>query len=145
MGICSTTYGDLVCRGCKRFAHEIVSWNAYTPAQRERIESRLRELKIGALSNLVQVTDRSVGQRLIGESEGASDRTHDRISEADAGELLLRLYELWLQRPQASAQSLGLSLASGVANLAELTRRLEAECYLRARAYYERSFKVTTA
>ncbi|MEM9624509.1 MAG: DUF1289 domain-containing protein, partial [Pseudomonadota bacterium] len=29
VGICSTTYGDLVCRGCKRFAHEIVQWNAY--------------------------------------------------------------------------------------------------------------------
>ena len=29
VGLCSTTYGDLVCRGCKRFSHEIVNWNRY--------------------------------------------------------------------------------------------------------------------
>ncbi|MCZ6890305.1 MAG: DUF1289 domain-containing protein, partial [Gammaproteobacteria bacterium] len=37
IGICSTTYGDLVCRGCKRYAHEIVDWNRYTEDQRSRI------------------------------------------------------------------------------------------------------------
>ncbi len=25
VGMCSTTYGDLVCRGCRRFSHEIVN------------------------------------------------------------------------------------------------------------------------
>ena len=27
LGICSTTYGDDVCKGCKRFVHEVISWN----------------------------------------------------------------------------------------------------------------------
>ena len=30
LGICSTTFGDEVCKGCKRFAHEIVSWTKYS-------------------------------------------------------------------------------------------------------------------
>ena len=30
LGICSTTFGDEVCKGCKRFAHEIVGWTKYS-------------------------------------------------------------------------------------------------------------------
>lgn len=29
IGLCSTVYGDLVCRGCKRFHHEVIQWNGY--------------------------------------------------------------------------------------------------------------------
>lgn len=29
VGLCSTVYGDLVCRGCKRFHHEVIHWNGY--------------------------------------------------------------------------------------------------------------------
>ncbi len=29
-----------ICRGCKRFAHEIVAWNGYTDDQRERVWQR---------------------------------------------------------------------------------------------------------
>jgi hypothetical protein len=28
VGLCSTVYGDLVCRGCKRFHHEVINWIA---------------------------------------------------------------------------------------------------------------------
>ena len=34
LGICSTTFGDEVCKGCKRFAHEIVSWTKYSLEER---------------------------------------------------------------------------------------------------------------
>ena len=26
IGVCSTTYGDDICKGCKRFRHEVSSW-----------------------------------------------------------------------------------------------------------------------
>ncbi|MCA4075779.1 DUF1289 domain-containing protein, partial [Pseudomonas kurunegalensis] len=26
VGLCSTVYGDTVCRGCKRFHHEVINW-----------------------------------------------------------------------------------------------------------------------
>ena len=30
LGICSTTsVGDVVCRGCKRYAFEVIDWNGY--------------------------------------------------------------------------------------------------------------------
>lgn len=41
IGVCSTGLGDDVCRGCKRFAHEVIDWNAYSEQQRRVIEARL--------------------------------------------------------------------------------------------------------
>lgn len=44
VGLCSTVYGDQVCRGCKRFSHEIVDWNRYSERQREAVWLRLEQL-----------------------------------------------------------------------------------------------------
>lgn len=44
IGLCSTTYGDSVCRGCKRFAHEIVDWNRYDEPQKQAVVARLSQL-----------------------------------------------------------------------------------------------------
>jgi predicted Fe-S protein YdhL (DUF1289 family) len=41
IGVCSTSISDVVCRGCKRFAHEVIDWNAYTPEQKQLIDQRL--------------------------------------------------------------------------------------------------------
>lgn len=55
MGICSTTYGDLVCRGCKRFAHEIIQWNGFDEAQRETVWERLIELRDTCVRDVVYI------------------------------------------------------------------------------------------
>ena len=57
VGICSTTYGDLVCRGCKRFAHEIVQWNGYDGDQQQRVWQRLKTLRDEVLSQVVLCRD----------------------------------------------------------------------------------------
>ena len=57
IGICSTTYGDLICRGCKRFAHEIVAWNSYTGEQRDRVWNRLYALRDEAAAIYVTIAD----------------------------------------------------------------------------------------
>jgi predicted Fe-S protein YdhL (DUF1289 family) len=41
IGVCSTGIGDVVCRGCKRFAHEVIHWNSYTDEQKHIIDARL--------------------------------------------------------------------------------------------------------
>ena len=33
IGVCSTGIGDAVCRGCKRFTHEVIDWNGYSTEQ----------------------------------------------------------------------------------------------------------------
>ena len=45
VGICSTTYGDEVCRGCKRFYFEVINWNKYDEDEKDAIWKRLESLK----------------------------------------------------------------------------------------------------
>ena len=57
IGVCSTGIGDRVCRGCKRFAHEVISWNSYTNAQKQLIEDRLSQFLSRCTRNKLQVID----------------------------------------------------------------------------------------
>ena len=57
LGICSTTFGDEVCKGCKRFAHEIVSWTKYSLEEREIINDRLEKFKIKILQGRFKIID----------------------------------------------------------------------------------------
>ncbi len=60
IGVCSTGIGDAVCRGCKRFAHEVIHWNGYTLAQKRIIDRRLSGFLSQCVSNKVHVTDRAL-------------------------------------------------------------------------------------
>ncbi|CAB1210456.1 DUF1289 domain-containing protein [Acinetobacter bouvetii] len=52
-GRCSTVFGDSVCRGCRRFNHEVIKWNTYTPEQHtaiwRRLDSQLDQILIPML------------------------------------------------------------------------------------------------
>ena len=39
IGVCSTGIGDSVCRGCKRFSHEVIDWNSYSQEQKPETNS----------------------------------------------------------------------------------------------------------
>lgn len=57
IGVCSTGIGDVVCRGCKRFAHEVIHWNAYTPSQRRLINGRLDSLLTQLIEPRIEIWD----------------------------------------------------------------------------------------
>lgn len=57
IGICSSSMGDDVCRGCHRFAHEVVNWNAYPEEQRIAVFERLDSLLIQILTHKIQLVD----------------------------------------------------------------------------------------
>lgn len=40
-GRCSTVFGDSVCRGCRRFNHEVIKWNTYSIDQQTAVWRRL--------------------------------------------------------------------------------------------------------
>jgi predicted Fe-S protein YdhL (DUF1289 family) len=44
IGVCSTGIGDTVCRGCKRYLHEISSWLAYSDEERLSVIRRISSL-----------------------------------------------------------------------------------------------------
>lgn len=45
VGLCSTTYGDDICRGCYRTRHEVVEWNRLTDEQKNLIVERIKTWK----------------------------------------------------------------------------------------------------
>ena len=57
LGTCSTTFGDEVCKGCKRFSHEIVNWTKYSLEEREIINDRLEKFKIKILQDRFKIID----------------------------------------------------------------------------------------
>ncbi len=57
VGVCSTGIGDEVCRGCKRFAHEVIDWNAYTHSQRVLVAQRLESFLVQVVQSKVEVVD----------------------------------------------------------------------------------------
>ena len=57
IGVCSTGIGDRVCRGCKRFAHEVIDWNSYNNQQKSLIDQRLTDFLSRCVANKLQVVD----------------------------------------------------------------------------------------
>lgn len=57
VGLCSTAYGDQVCRGCKRFHHEVVNWNRYSEEEKRAVWQRLESLLVQVVQAKLEVFD----------------------------------------------------------------------------------------
>jgi len=57
IGVCSTGIGDSVCRGCKRFGHEVIDWNAYSEAEKRIVDDRLGAFLSTCMRNKFVVVD----------------------------------------------------------------------------------------
>ncbi|MDA9094389.1 DUF1289 domain-containing protein [Gammaproteobacteria bacterium] len=60
LGICSTTYGDNVCKGCKRFVHEVIDWNKFNSNEKEVVNNRLEKFKQIVLKERFCVDDQDL-------------------------------------------------------------------------------------
>lgn len=132
VGKCSTTFGDLVCRGCKRFVHEVVHWNSYPPAQRQRVLDRLASLRTEAVLKHVVIVDATRLREQAG-------RMRIQTAEGDVA-CAYRLLQLGGER---DLEGLGLAVrACDEQPPGSLADAIEAEFLLRSQAHYESSFKV---
>ncbi|MEQ8860197.1 MAG: DUF1289 domain-containing protein [Pseudomonadales bacterium] len=139
VGICSTTYGDLVCRGCKRFAHEIVQWNGFDPSQRQTVWQRLLELRAGAVGSVLEVVDEA---RLYRSARALGMTIGEDLAPANvAYELLQRLQ--WRDTP-LGLDDMGVRLVAGAAGACpeELLVLVDREFYARSLAQYERNYRI---
>ncbi|TDO13970.1 MULTISPECIES: DUF1289 domain-containing protein [Halomonas] len=57
VGLCSTSLGDRVCRGCQRIDSEIRDWSALSAGQRQRCMVELDELRGEVAGRYLQVID----------------------------------------------------------------------------------------
>lgn len=56
IGICSTTsVGDFVCRGCKRYSFEVINWVTYAECEKQAVLSRIEQLTCQILEAKIQI------------------------------------------------------------------------------------------
>ena len=67
IGICSTTFGDDVCKGCKRFSHEITNWGKFSTDERAVVNSRLEQFKITILEEKFIISDSNLFETKMNE------------------------------------------------------------------------------
>jgi hypothetical protein len=60
IGVCSTGIGDSVCRGCKRFVHEVIHWNSYSQQQKRIIDQRLSQFLSQIVASKLTVLDKAL-------------------------------------------------------------------------------------
>ncbi|MEP5567010.1 MAG: DUF1289 domain-containing protein [Halioglobus sp.] len=133
IGVCSTGIGDAVCRGCKRFSHEVINWNGYTLAQKTIIDERLAGFLSQCVSNKLQVRDKALLQWQLDVQNIRHMEHHDEycwvfsLLKAGAGQIDNSLefgFEVDLRYRDVP--------------LAELREQIDAEFLILSQAHYDR-------
>ncbi|MDX1805096.1 MAG: DUF1289 domain-containing protein [Alcanivorax sp.] len=135
IGVCSTVFGDTVCRGCRRFSHEVVDWNGYSDEQKQIVWRRLDLLLTQVVDNYFVVCDAA---QLAEQLDFQNLRYQTQLSPQGWVPELLKAagqqridYRLFGLRalPAASGQT-----------PRQLYDQISAECHALAKAHYDRSF-----
>jgi predicted Fe-S protein YdhL (DUF1289 family) len=132
LGICSTTYGDNVCKGCKRFVHEVINWNKYSIPEKELVNHRLEEFKLTVLQDRFSITNSDLL---------ASKLRENGINFNDALNPLTWVFDL-LRAAGSQSQDLdqfGITSHENIA-LAELKDQIYTEFLELSEAHYDRYF-----
>lgn len=135
IGVCSTVFGDSVCRGCRRFSHEVVDWNAYNEEQKRIVWKRLDQLTTLVVRNYFQVLD---AEALAAQLDYQNIRYQTQLSpEGWVPELLKAA-----GRQRIDYRVFGLAPHGEALNATPraLYERISAECHALAQAHYDRSF-----
>ena len=133
IGVCSTGIGDDVCRGCKRFAHEVIDWNAYSEEQRRIIAERREGYLVNAVRSQLEIVDQSL---LLTQLKHQQIRFDESQSPYCWVFELLRAGASQIENPahfglRPTAQAHGVSLV-------ELRRRIDEDFFALSQAYYLR-------
>ncbi|MES2625613.1 MAG: DUF1289 domain-containing protein [Pseudomonadota bacterium] len=60
IGVCSTTsVGDRICRGCKRFSAEVINWNSYTETQKQAVQARINQFTSQLMANKFRIVSQA--------------------------------------------------------------------------------------
>tara|TARA_X000000368_G_scaffold401351_1_gene374156 strand:+ start:111 stop:572 length:462 start_codon:yes stop_codon:yes gene_type:complete len=136
VGICSTTYGDEVCRGCKRFQHEVIQWNSYSDQQKEIVWNRLEALKVQIMQTKFKIID---------ESKLKSSLDTYNINYYSAVDPFCWVFDLFKQASQSikNFEEFGLKyLLEEKISPEEIKKNLEEELFVLSEAHYQRYFKL---
>ncbi len=140
IGVCSTGIGDTVCRGCKRYAHEIICWNGYSTIEKRAILGRLDSL----LSQVVQAKLEITNTALL-----ETQLQQQKIHYNTASQPYSWVFDL-LKAGASQINNLedfGCVLKPEFATMTMVALRdsIDADFYILSSVHYERYFDVTDA
>ena len=136
IGVCSTVFGDDVCRGCKRFQHEVIQWNSYSDPEKEFVLTRLETLKKQIMESKVLILDEQVLKQQL--------ESLKIIFNQDTNPYCW-VFDLFRQASQSigDTSEFGFEiLSSQTDNLLALKKIIEEELFELSEAHYQRYFKV---
>jgi len=131
IGLCSTVFGDLVCRGCKRFHFEIIQWNNYSDDEKADIWLRLETLLTQVMLDKVVIVD--------------PDLLRNQLEARQIRYLASRSVYYWAYQLIAKGaakivkvDSYGIDLLPGVKDLplGELLKRIDKEFFMLSEEQY---------
>ena len=133
IGVCSTGIGDSVCRGCKRFSHEVIDWNSYTSAQKQAVDGRLSGFLSQCVGNKLRVLDKALLKWQLVVQQIRFVEHHDEccwvfsLLKAGAGQI-------------DNSRDYGFEVDLGYREmpLPELRDKIDQEFYILSEAHYER-------
>ena len=136
IGVCSTVFGDEVCRGCKRFQNEVIDWNGYQDSQKIAVLSRLESLKTQIMESKKSIVNKKLLQNQLDTLD---------IKYVIDDNPFCWVFDLLRQASQSidSLQDFGVVLKDGVENnLFELKKVIESELFSLSEAHFQRYFKI---
>lgn len=136
IGVCSTVFGDEVCRGCKRFQNEVIDWNSYQDSQKIAVLSRLESLKTQIMESKISIVNKKLLQNQLDTLD---------IKYVIEDNPFCWVFDLLRQASQSidSLQDFGVVLKDGVENnLFELKKVIESELFSLSEAHFQRYFKI---
>jgi predicted Fe-S protein YdhL (DUF1289 family) len=134
VGICSTTYGDVVCRGCRRYLHEVIDWNRYSDVQKRLIWQRLDAVQEQVLCTAFRIDDSTLLREKLD-----NYRIPFRNDASPWAWLHALLRSAAKQEPDLA--EFGVTrLDRSELRLADLRERLNGDMHALAAAYYEKDF-----
>ncbi len=133
IGICSTAIGDQVCRGCKRFAEEVIRWNSYSDDQRLSVLNRLDHLLVQSVQIKFTIVDEKKLQEQI---------RYQQINCQFDKDPYCWLYDL-LRQGASQIKKLGdfgakINSSWEAYTLVELKDKIDSDYFERSKDYYNR-------
>ena len=133
VGICSTTYGDDVCRGCKRFIHEVINWNSFNPEEKESVWKRLEKLKTLIMQSKISIINETLMEEKIEELQLKINSDLNSLSKAfEIVKLTSKSFD--------DLNEFGIKLVNKDTSLIDLKEEIEKELYDLSMAHFNRYF-----
>ena len=133
VGICSTTYGDDVCRGCKRFIHEVINWNSFNPEEKESVWKRLEKLKTLIMQSKISIINEALMEEKIEELQLKINSDLNNLSKAfEIVKLTSKSFD--------DLNEFGIEIVNKNVSLIYLKEEIEKELYDLSMAHFNRYF-----